>query len=490
MLSSTTKVRLVFWSALMILTLVSFVAFQSIVDLADSSHRLERTHRVLEQLDSLDGLLRDADAARRGYLSVGDDADLAAYQEQMPHVTEVLATLRTMLASDVGQQRRIDSVTPMMDSAITVMRQAMALGASEGGARGAVLAALDRGTAPSRAVRSVVGSMKATELKRLQTRWVSQRISARQTALMIVFGFLLASGILLVVTMRLEHNLAERLQAERHALEAKQVAESASRAKSEFLARMSHELRTPLNSVIGFSGVLIRNRAGHLQEQEITYLERIRDNGMHLLSLIDEILDLTKIEAGKQRLMLASVDIGQLLMETVAQLEGRLIGKDVFIRIDAPAQMAPIESDRGKLKQVLINLLANAIKWTDAGSITLRVHVDGGVMRPVRIDVIDTGIGIAEEHQEAIFEAFEQVGDWPARQHGGTGLGLTISRSLCQLMGYDLTVASKAGAGSTFSIIMDVPVTRPRAGEAPAAAPAGGDGYAADTRHPAALRPT
>jgi signal transduction histidine kinase len=186
--------------------------------------------------------------------------------------------------------------------------------------------------------------------------------------------------------------------------------------------------------------------------------------------------------------MLASVDIGQLVMETVAQLEGRLIGKDVFIRIDAPAQMAPIESDRGKLKQVLINLLGNAIKWTDAGSITLRVHVEREMRRPVRIDVIDTGVGIAEEHQQAIFGAFEQVGVWPARQHGGTGLGLTISRSLCQLMGYELTVASRAGAGSTFSIIMDVPASLPPVDGAPVAA-VDGEGFAADARRTAALGP-
>lgn len=489
MLSSTTKVRLVFWSALMILTLVSFVAFQSIVDLADSSHRLERTHRVLEQLDSLDGLLRDAEAVRRGYVGTGETSYVAAYREQMPNVAQVLAALRTMLEGDVTQQRRLDSLVPLVDSALAVIEQAPAGGWSTDGGVGAAEAAFDRGAPTSRAVRRMVASMKSTELFRLQTRWVSQRISARQTALMIVFGFLLASGILLVVTMRLEHNLAERLQAERHAVEAKQVAESASRAKSEFLARMSHELRTPLNSVIGFSSVLIRNRGGHLEHQEITYLERIRDNGMHLLSLIDEILDLTKIEAGKQRLMLASVDVGQLAMETVAQLEGRLLGKDVFIRIDAPAYMAPIESDRGKLKQVLINLLGNAIKWTDTGSITLRVHVDGVMQRPVRIDVIDTGIGIAEEHQTAIFEAFEQVGDWAARQHGGTGLGLTISRSLCQLMGYELAVASTVGVGSTFSIVMEIPTARSQPGSA-AAAPATGPGYAATRRRMAALGST
>ena len=240
-------------------------------------------------------------------------------------------------------------------------------------------------------------------------------------------------------------------------LAGKVAAEEANHAKSDFLARMSHELRTPLNAVIGFTNVMLRNRHGRLELDELTYLERISANGRHLLGLINEVLDLAKIESGHVSAELQAVSIAALVRDTLAELDVRASGASVRLSAQLPTGMREAITDEAKMKQVLINLIGNAIKFTPpAGRVTVCVSTDTAG-RPSRIDVEDTGIGIPPARQRAIFEAFEQVDSDTARRFGGTGLGLAISRRLCELMGHELVVQSEVGAGSTFSIILAAP---------------------------------
>jgi len=239
------------------------------------------------------------------------------------------------------------------------------------------------------------------------------------------------------------------------------AAQAANRAKSAFLANMSHELRTPLNSVIGFASVLRKNKAENLSERELTYVSRIYDNGQHLLSLIGAVLDLSKIEAGHQSLSRSQVDIRALVEETVSQLEGRTVESRLTLSSELGDHVELIETDRNLLKQVLINLVGNALKFTERGRVQVRVCADAEG-RPLRIEVSDTGPGIHPSKLGSIFMAFSQVDDSQAREHEGTGLGLTISRSLCDLMGHRLAVESEIGKGSTFTILL-----HPDAGGAP-----------------------
>lgn len=254
--------------------------------------------------------------------------------------------------------------------------------------------------------------------------------------------------------LRLLNETLEQRVSERTA-----AAEAASRTKSEFLANVSHELRTPLNSVIGFANLLLKNKTGNLRPDDLAYLERIQANGRHLLGLINQVLDLSKIEARKVELDLTPVDLTALVRDVLSETEAQVYGRPVKLMLDAPPMVAPFRTDSGKLRQILLNLIGNGVKFTERGYVLVSITTEPRTNYPVRIDVHDTGIGIASEKQAVIFDAFKQADSTTARKYGGTGLGLTISMALCQLMGYQLTVCSDPNRGSTFSILFsDEPV--------------------------------
>jgi PAS domain S-box-containing protein len=258
-------------------------------------------------------------------------------------------------------------------------------------------------------------------------------------------------------------DVTPRVRAEEALVVAKNEAEAANKAKSDFLANMSHELRTPLNSVIGFTNILLKNKDARLNDKDLGFLQRVLTNGKHLLALINEVLDLAKVEAGRMELIIEDVDLAQLCVETVQQLEGQAKTKEglIVLRSDVPEVVAKVKTDSAKLKQVIINLVGNALKFTEQGSVTVRLDLAPDKKTPVAISVVDTGIGIPADRLEAIFEAFQQADAGTSRKYGGTGLGLTLSRSICQLMGYDLIVESELGKGSTFKIVMGERAARP-----------------------------
>lgn len=234
------------------------------------------------------------------------------------------------------------------------------------------------------------------------------------------------------------------------------AAEHASQIKSEFLANMSHELRTPLNSIINFTRIISAGARGPVTPEQLDYLNRVRQSGEHLLGLINDILDLSKIEAGRMELFRESFQINDLIQSVMATTAGLVKGKPIELRSEIAPDLPPVYADRTRVRQVLLNLLSNAAKFTDAGAITVRAERHGG---EVVIHVSDTGIGIAPEHLDKIFEAFRQLDNASNRRYEGTGLGLTICRRLVDLHGGRLWVESAVGVGSTFSFSLPLTET-------------------------------
>jgi two-component system, NtrC family, sensor kinase len=231
--------------------------------------------------------------------------------------------------------------------------------------------------------------------------------------------------------------------------------EVANRHKSEFLANMSHELRTPLNAVIGFSEVLLdRTMFGDINDKQEEYLNDILSSGRHLLSLINDILDLSKVEAGRMELEVTAFDLPQAIANALILVRERAAGRGVTLGVAVDGRLGELRGDERKVKQVLLNLLSNAIKFTPAGGrVEIRAEpVDGHV----EISVSDTGVGIAPADQEAVFEEFRQVGTDYAKKREGTGLGLALARRFIQLHGGRIWVKSAQGEGSTFTFSLPV----------------------------------
>jgi PAS domain S-box-containing protein len=227
--------------------------------------------------------------------------------------------------------------------------------------------------------------------------------------------------------------------------------EQASRLKSQFLANMSHEFRTPLNAILGYTHMLLQGVAGDLLPAVKRQLQRIDSNGRHLMTIINEILDITRIEAGKMPMQLSEFNLNELVPEVMMELDPVIARSKLTVSPKLCPAMPPVYSDRQKVKQIIVNLLSNALKFTHEGGIAITVDYDQRD-RTAAVAVKDTGIGISPENHEKIFEDFRQVDDSPSRQYGGTGLGLAICRRLATALGGRIMLESVMGVGSTFTL--------------------------------------
>jgi signal transduction histidine kinase len=282
---------------------------------------------------------------------------------------------------------------------------------------------------------------------------------------------------------KLKYEIREREFIQYEALSAKETAEAASRAKSEFLANMSHELRTPLNHIIGFTELVSDHRVGALNETQAEYLDDVLKSGNHLLSLINDILDLSKVEAGKLELKTSHVDLRLLLEESLTMVREKATKHGIHLSLETDGIPESISADERKLKQIVYNLLSNAVKFTpDNGAIRITAAMvdradpsqnGPGNEQPergnpesiaptpfVHVSVTDTGIGLDPEDQKRIFRPFEQVENSASRKYQGTGLGLSLTRRLVELHGGTIWAESE-GAGKGSAFCFQIPLANP-----------------------------
>jgi adenylate cyclase len=297
--------------------------------------------------------------------------------------------------------------------------------------------------------------------RRSDGRWV--RVSERKTA----SGGVVATYTDITELKQHEAELAdlvEKLQVARDA------ADQANRTKSNFLANMSHELRTPLNAIIGYSEILQEDAVDKGDTAPIDDLLKIESAGRHLLGLINNILDLSKIEAGKMDVFIEEVDVKALIEEVVSIVKPLADKNENVVKVICPADIGGLRSDQTKLKQCLLNLLSNANKFTSKGTLTLTAAREDDAR--MSFCVSDTGVGMRQEQLGRLFEAFSQADASTTKRFGGTGLGLAITKYFCTILGGDVAVESAPGKGSTFTITLPDQGVAPAAGQAPAVAPA------------------
>jgi adenylate cyclase len=277
-------------------------------------------------------------------------------------------------------------------------------------------------------------------------------------------------------TVSVYTDITELKQRQTELERAMQLTDEANQAKSRFLANMSHELRTPLNAIIGYSEILQEDAADKGDKAQVDDLQKIENSGRHLLGLINNILDLSKIEAGKMDVFIEPVDIQVLLDEVLSIVKPLAAKNENVIEVTCPADVGSFRSDQTKVKQCLLNLLSNANKFTSKGTLALTVARDGGSQ--VTFCVSDTGVGMTEKQLGQLFQAFSQADATTAQRFGGTGLGLAITKHFCTMLGGDVTVESTPGEGSTFTIRLPDQGVAPAATESPVLAAAPADGRA------------
>ena len=245
-------------------------------------------------------------------------------------------------------------------------------------------------------------------------------------------------------------DVSERVARERDLRAARERAEAANRSKSDFLATMSHELRTPIGAMTGYTDLVLEGIAGPVTDAQRSHLERVKTVGRHLLNIVEEILLFARVEAGREEMHLATVDAFQIAREAIAVITPMAQAKGLALTVDIPDGKATAMTDQVKVRQILINLLGNATKFTARGSISLSARIDESTGMIVFV-VHDTGTGIAAADLERIFEPFTQLEGAYSRTQSGTGLGLPVSRRFARMLGGDLTVESTIGEGSAFT---------------------------------------
>ena len=467
------KIAIALGSAVLTL-LVGVTALLVVLRLRVAINAVDHTNMVMRQLDGVLAGLVDAETGQRGYVITADSAYLEPYHSGKLEADAHLVALRGLVASDTQQLQRVDSLQGLSDRRLRELDRVVAMRATS------PTAASDRirmgtGKAIMDSARRLAARISAVEQRHLGERDAT-RLRIRDLALGVIvigtFGaFLLAFLInrsirtdviaqqrtqerLEQQTRQLEDQAVELEQAMEQLREtstqeeeAREAAEVANRAKNDFLAVMSHELRTPLNAIVGYAELLHDGIAGPVNETQREQLDRVQMSARHLVDLVDDILSFSRIESGQDTIRHDPVEVAQVTREAGALVEPVAAAKGLRFVVDAPNEAVTFTSDAGKVRQVLVNLLSNAIKFTDDGEIVLASHLENG---KVVFEVTDTGIGIAPEHQEQVFDTFWQVDQTATRKAGGAGLGLSVSRRLARALGGDLTVDSAIGKGSRF----------------------------------------
>lgn len=426
-------------SALAALIVILTLCFFSWREVGEANRQIVSTQQALVEISATRTLLLDAETAQRGFLLTDSAAYLEPYTRAVSMLPDQLNKLSIYARTDSEERRNVRDLTALVNMKLAELKGTITMRMDKGVADAIAVVKTDRGRQLMTGIRAICSHMDNLELNQLQRRSEDAERKSQIAGVVTVLASLGLFGIVLFTNLRLKREKDSALEA--------------SQAKSTFLANMSHELRTPLNAIIGYSEMLEEEAQETGNQASVPDLQKIRSAGKHLLELINAVLDLSKIEAGKMDLYLETFSISVLADEVISIVQPMAEKNGNVLLKTCPADIGSMHADLTKIRQGLLNLLSNACKFTSNGTVSLIVTRETvGAVEWIRFAVKDTGVGLTDEQARGLFEPFTQADSSTTRKFGGTGLGLAITHRFADMMGGTVQLTSKLGEGATFTI--------------------------------------
>ena len=425
-----------------------FVSWRQVVQ---ANREISATQQSLVDINQVRTLAVDAETGQRGFLITDDLNYLAPYTKAVELLPEQLAKLRANAVGDREAERDVRDVSTLVDNKLAELKLTIQLRMDKGIAEAVAVVKVGRGKQLMDSIRALCSHMEQQQIGLLAERSRVAERKSQGAGLVTMLASLGLFGIVLFTNLRMKREKDRALEA--------------SQAKSTFLANMSHELRTPLNAIIGYSEMLEEESVEMGTQASVPDLQKIKSAGKHLLELINSVLDLSKIEAGKMDLYLETFSICTLAEEVISTVQPMAEKNGNLLLKTCPLEIGSMHADLTKIRQSLLNLLSNACKFTTDGTVSLVIQREllGGI-NWIRFEVKDTGLGLSDEQARGLFEPFTQADSSTTRKFGGTGLGLAITHRFADMMGGRISVDSKPDKGSTFTLTLPAsPVQRHQA---------------------------
>jgi signal transduction histidine kinase/DNA-binding NarL/FixJ family response regulator len=456
---ATTKFQKGFAWGLAIMIVISLLSFHQI----SLYNARTTTHQKLDQLTAefqqFEVRLREAEAQHLGFIASGEELFVQNYNEAVRGFIDSSKRVKLIAADVRFEAKELPVLLDLTEEKFAIMNKSMKLKNQGQSAEARKLLVKSEAVQMSQKIHTQFRLIENYIVKDLRAKDSGLRQSAQVIQVLIILGTLIAS-LLLVLNRRTQARASENFrqlsrvlsQGQEELILANQKARVSMQAKSDFLANMSHEVRTPMNAINGLS--LILKKSG-LNPEQLKLVDGIQKSTLSLLDVINPVLDVSKIEhEGVQLEFEEGVDLRRLIEECVTIMKGQAELKNLVLKTELPAEIGFFRADAPKLKQVFLNLLGNAIKFTERGSVTFRLEIPGAgdFDKELRFSVVDTGIGIADSAKDRLFQSFNQSDNSVSRRFGGTGLGLSISKSIVEAMGGYIGFNSKEGLGTTFFV--------------------------------------
>ena len=434
-----TKYGVALMLAAVVLCAIGAISVSFISQQARAAELTDHAYEVLGRLNKTFEHILDAETGQRGYLITGREEYLEPYHAALQQIQQDLADLKASTSDNFFQQLFCDKLMPVVDDKLQEMKNTIELRRNYGFNAAAAIVLSGQDKQRMDRIRKVIHEMQKEELRLLSERRQIVQARAWHVKLSVLLG--LPAG--MIIMGLLGHWISRTNIRHKYELE----------LKNQFLANMSHEIRTPMNAIIGFSDLLSTEE---LTADQLDYVQTIRNSGEHLLGLINDILDFSKIEAGRMKVERIDCSLKKILDNIYAMAKFKADEKGIAFSIHAFQDFPEkLRTDPSRLSQCLINLVNNAIKFTEEGHVYVNVSLEQRDRHTfVRFDVEDTGIGIPANRQDAVFESFTQADGSTTRKYGGTGLGLAITKQLTRLLGGEVSLVSQEGRGSVFTLVI------------------------------------